>query len=66
MLEQRVAHLEDAVEKVFTLQKLARLYEEKLERVDGAFEALYKALREEPRPIREPVPSPEPSDVVGT
>ena len=48
VLEQRVEHVGDSVEKVFTYQKLARLYEEKLERVEAAFEALFKALREEP------------------
>ena len=48
LLKRRVATMEDPADKVYTLQNLAKLFEEKLGSTDGAFEMLYEALQVEP------------------
>lgn len=48
LLQRRVQTIEDAADKVFNLQNLARLYEEKLQSTEGAFDMLYQALQVEP------------------
>jgi len=48
LLQRRVQTIDEPADKVFVLQNLARLYEEKLQSVEGAFDMLYQALQVEP------------------
>ncbi len=48
VLSQKVGHLEDEVDQVYSLQNLARIFEERLGMADRAFQVLERALDIQP------------------